>query len=119
MEHPMDVKICLGCGAPFSMEAKYCSGCGRALAPGAPPAEPAKPKWYHSVWFVLLMISPVTLGPFGLPLLWKSPAFSRPVKIGLTLFTLLLTALLVVYIVKVVVPAVMNEMTQLNSTFQF
>ena len=33
-------------------------------------------RWYHSVVFVLVMLF-VVLGPFGLPLLWKSPRFPR------------------------------------------
>ena len=47
---------------------------------GAVPSA-ARVRWYHSVWFVLLMLFFV-LGPFGLPLLWKSPRFSRGAKIG-------------------------------------
>ena len=50
-------------------------------------------KWYHSLWFVLLMLLFV-LGPFGLPLVWKNPNFSRPVKAGLTALTVLYTLLL-------------------------
>ena len=78
-----------------------------------------KPKWYYNAWFVLLMISPVALGPFGLPLLWKSPRFSRWTKIGLTLFTAIWTILAIVYVIVVVIPAIKNEFNQINSTFQF
>ena len=77
------------------------------------------PKWYYNVWFVLLMISPVALGPFGIPLLWKSPRFSRSAKIGLTVFTAMWTILLVAYVIVIVIPAVRNELDQFNSTFQF
>ena len=45
-------------------------------------------RWYHSVWFVLLMLTPFTLGPLALPLLWKSPRFSRSAKWWLTMATL-------------------------------
>jgi hypothetical protein len=45
------------------------------------PAAP--PKWYHNVWFVLVMLLFV-VGPFGLPLVWKNPAFPRWVKWALT-----------------------------------
>ena len=81
--------------------------------------EPPKARWYHNAWFVLLMISPVALGPFGLPLLWKSPRFSRWAKTGLTVFTVMWTILLIAYVMVVIVPAVKNEFNQLNSTFQF
>ena len=49
-------------------------------------------KWYHSRWMVLLMLF-VVLGPFGLPLLWKSPHFSKRWKQILTVLTLIYTAL--------------------------
>ena len=83
------------------------------------PADPPQAKWYHSIWFVLLMISPVALGPFGLPLLWKSPRFSRSMKLTLSFVTAAWTIGLTVYVVRVVVPAVTNEINQINSTLQF
>jgi len=47
-------------------------------------------KWYYRpVWVLLLLF--VVLGPFGLPYLWKSPSFSRGMKV-------VLTVLLVAYI---------------------
>ena len=40
-------------------------------------------RWYHRpVWVVVMLF--VVVGPFGLPLLWKSPSFSRTAKIVLT-----------------------------------
>ncbi len=56
--------------------------------PSAPPA-----KWYHGVVAVLILLFFV-LGPFGLPVLWKSPRFSKGAKQTLTALTLLYTALL-------------------------
>ena len=47
--------------------------------------------WYYRRWGVLLLLF-VVLGPLGLPLLWKSPSFTRAWKI-------VLTALMVVYTV--------------------
>ena len=58
------------------------------------PLEPARPKWYHNIWFVLAMLLFV-LGPFGLPLVWKNPRLSRPVKAALTAGMALYTLLLV------------------------
>ena len=37
-------------------------------------------KWFYSRWFVLASLF-LVLGPFGLPLLWRSPSFSRTQKI--------------------------------------
>ena len=57
-------------------------------------ASPPPPKWYHrpsSVVFLLFFV----LGPFGLPLLWKSPAFSRGMKIALAVAVVAYSALLV------------------------
>ncbi len=51
-------------------------------------------KWYYNVWFVLLMLFFV-LGPFGLPLVWKHPRFSRKVKITLTVVMILYTVALI------------------------
>jgi hypothetical protein len=54
-------------------------------------------KWYLTRWFVLLMLTPLALGPFALPLLWKSPRFSRTAKWLLTLFTMGWTLWLIWY----------------------
>ena len=57
-----------------------------------------KPKeeaaWYYRPWVVLAMLF-LVLGPFGLPLLYKSPQFSRLAKILLTLVMILYTFYLV------------------------
>ncbi len=54
-----------------------------------PPDGLQKSKWYYSPWFVLFMILFV-LGPFALPLLYKSPRFSLRSKIIWTVLTLAL-----------------------------
>lgn len=57
-------------------------------------APPTALPWYHRpVWVLLLLF--VVLGPFGLPYLWRSPAFSRPVKIALTIAVAVYTVLLI------------------------
>ena len=48
-------------------------------------------RWYYRLSFVLLMLF-VVMGPFALPLLWKSPEFKRPVKMLLTVLVLIFTA---------------------------
>ena len=45
---------------------------------------PQRPRWYYSVWFVLVMLF-LVLGPLALPLLWKSDRFPRWSKWCLTL----------------------------------
>jgi hypothetical protein len=59
--------------------------------PSGPPSEPS---WYYRPWSVVFLLF-VVLGPFGLPLLWKSPSVSRAWKIVLTVALLIYTALLV------------------------
>ena len=53
-----------------------------------------KPKWHQNVWLVLFLLFFV-LGPFGLPLVWKNPRFSRTAKTGLTLLMAGYTFLLI------------------------
>ena len=50
--------------------------------------------WYHRPWAVLLLLF-LVLGPLGLPLLWRSPSFSRGWKIVLTVVMIVYTALLI------------------------
>ena len=47
-------------------------------------AETSPSRWYHRPFWVVVMLF-VVVGPFGLPLLWKSPSFSRNAKIALTI----------------------------------
>lgn len=52
------------------------------------PLKSEKPaRWYQTIPYLILMLFFV-LGPFALPLLWKSPAVNRNVKIVLTILTL-------------------------------
>jgi low affinity Fe/Cu permease len=50
--------------------------------------------WYHRPWAVVVLLF-VVLGPVGLPLLWKSPGFTRGWKIALTVATAVYTLLLI------------------------
>lgn len=90
----METDLCPGCGAAVSPEAKFCSGCGKPLGPFVPAPAVAKPKWYYNVWVVLFTLFFVA-GPFGLPLVWKNPHFSKGVKIALTLVMVVYTVVLV------------------------
>ena len=85
---------------------------GLPAAPAGPPA-----RWYHNIWFTLLMLLFV-LGPFGLPLVWSNPKFSRALKVSLTLLMVVYTVLLVEVSIRAG-RAVMNEVNQFNATLQF
>jgi hypothetical protein len=58
------------------------------------PGEGEKTKWYLSPIGVVLLLFFV-LGPLGLPLLYKSPKFSKTLKIILTIAVMIYTAYLV------------------------
>ena len=78
------------------------------LTPEAP-----KPKWYYSIWFVLVMLF-LMLGPFGLPLLWKSPRFPQWAKIALTIVLALYTYWLIAATMTAV-RAIVDHYGQLQS----
>ena len=58
------------------------------------PKEDARAKWYLRPMSVILLLFFV-LGPFGLPLLYKSPAFSKTLKIILTIIVIIYTSYLI------------------------
>jgi hypothetical protein len=58
------------------------------------PKEDARVKWYLRPIPVVLLLFFV-LGPFGLPLLYKSPQFSKTLKIILTIAVMIYTSYLI------------------------
>jgi len=50
--------------------------------------------WYYRPWAVVILLF-LVLGPLGLPLLWKSPGFTRGWKIVLTVAMAVYTLLLI------------------------
>jgi len=77
------------------------------MADGSAP--PPSPNWYYRPWSVVFLLFFV-LGPFGLPLLWKSPGFSRGRKIALTVAVVAYSTLLV----ETVVMAIRVAMEQIG-----
>ena len=65
-------------------------------------------KWYHSVWSVLCALF-IFLGPLALPLLWKSPSFSKRWKVILTVLVLAYTGVLILS-VWLAIQGAMKEM---------
>ena len=57
--------------------------------------EEVKVKWYLNPISVVLLLFFV-LGPFGLPLLYKSPEFNQKLKIVLTIVVILYTSYLII-----------------------
>lgn len=49
--------------------------------------------YYRPVWVLVLLF--LVLGPLGLPYLWRSPRFSRALKVALTVCVIWYTGLLI------------------------
>jgi hypothetical protein len=67
--------VCRRCSAVLDAADNYCRRCGTPTA--------GQPGWWESPWFVLAMLF-LVLGPFALPLLWRSRRFTLPWKGVLT-----------------------------------
>ncbi len=63
-------------------------------------SETRKVKWYLKPMGIVLLLFFV-LGPLGLPLLYKSPNFSKKIKIILTIVVLIYTSYLVIASVEI------------------
>lgn len=89
------------------------------MALNAPPSaeRPSRSRWYHNVWFVLAMLLFV-LGPFGLPLVWANPRFSRWVKYALTIAMVGYSIGLIKVTIQMM-QAIGQAVDQFNSTLQF
>lgn len=75
---------------------------------------PVSVRWYYRPTWVLILLF-LVLGPFALPYLWRSPRFTRGLKIVLTLSVILYTGLLVGETIRIV-HAVQEEMRELQLT---
>ena len=56
-----------------------------------------KVSWWESPWVVLTLLF-VVIGPFGLPLLWRSRRFTRPWKVALSIIAVGITVFAVLQI---------------------
>ena len=81
-----------------------------------PMAEKMRPKWFYSIWFILVMLF-LVLGPLGLPLLWKSPRFPLWAKILLTGAVLVYTLWLALFSYRML-QASLGNLQQLQMSLQ-
>ena len=78
---------------------------------------PAPLKWYHRpVWVLILLF--LVLGPLALPYLWRSPGFSRRLKVVLTVLVVAYTGLFIDETIRFV-RAVKSEMDALGIVADF
>ncbi|MDZ4859977.1 MAG: hypothetical protein SGI88_13445 [Candidatus Hydrogenedentes bacterium] len=76
-------KPCRKCWRPIDASHAYCPYCGQPQQ--IPDA------WYHNpIWILVLAFT--VLGPFALPLVWKSRKMNVAAKLGATAAILLYTA---------------------------
>ena len=78
---------------------------------------PAPIKWYYRpVWVLILLF--LVLGPLALPYLWRSPSFSRRLKVALTVLVVAYTGLFIGETIRVY-RAVKTEMDVLGTVADF
>jgi len=78
---------------------------------------PAPLKWYYRPLWVLILLF-LVLGPLALPYLWRSPSFSRRVKVVLTVLVVAYTGLFIDETIRFV-RAVKSEMDALGIVADF
>jgi len=99
---------CHSCRAYIDPAFPHCPYCGKRQDIGG--------AWYyHPVWILLLAF--VALGPFALPLVWKSRLMS-PIAKAITAAAILVYTAFCVYAVYVIVSSMMSEFSQINDLYR-
>ena len=117
MSVPAQAVKCLMCNAPIESTAKFCSHCGVPLGKEAAPTSSVKPKWYYNIWLTLFLLFFV-LGPLALPMVWKNPRFSQPVKFMLTVL-MMLFCFVFIQLLTQLYSTVSYQLEQLDASMRF
>jgi ribosomal protein L40E len=84
MSNPITPEVvCRKCKAAIGASDNYCRQCGTPTAAGLAGLA----AWWESPWVVLPLLF-LVLGPFALPLLWRSRRFTRTWKMALSVIML-------------------------------
>ena len=95
---------CSHCGAILDRQFNFCPHCGKRLEP-----EPAKAQWYYEpLWIAVMAL--LALGPFALPMVFKSSKLSRNGKIIFSVSIVVYTIMLVVASYKIAMAIVNSVM---------
>ena len=107
---PAPKTVCDRCNAAVDATDQYCRHCGAAVVAVGSPAQGndvaadaptaiatasaaarvARPRWSENPWVILPLLF-LLLGPFALPMLWRSRCFPRLWKIILTIVVTVIT----------------------------
>lgn len=123
MDNPVPAKtVCLRCRGVLDAEDNYCRRCGTASGvldsrsaafPAGVESGPATPlRFWESRWIVLTLLF-VVLGPFAIPLLWRSRRFTLLWKNIVTVLAVLQTVL-VLWMLWVIMQQLVGPLRELE-----
>lgn len=98
---------CPSCGKTIDAQDAFCRHCGRRQA--------AAGQWYHSPRSILILAFTV-LGPFAIPLIWRSPRMGTAMKWFLTLVITAVTVL-VLYILYVFIAYLLGRYWEIQGVY--
>lgn len=116
--------LCPRCSSVIQARDTHCANCGAEIATSNDPIQLSGNQddtvgpdpLVDNRWFVLGLLF-LALAGFGLPLLWKSSAFSPLGKIVLTIIVLLYT-LLLIWLIVVGLQQIFAQIQQLREAFR-
>jgi len=108
---PLPQGPCKSCGKTIESAFRYCPHCGKSQEQGA--------AWYyHPIWILLLAL--LILGPFALPLVWKSSRMNPTEKAVMAAAILAYTAVVLYFMYWTVALTLktMNELLRVMGPIQ-
>lgn len=106
---PLPQAPCVKCGKTIDTAFQYCPYCGKSQQQGS--------AWYyHPIWILLLAL--LVIGPFALPLVWKSSRMNSSEKALMAAVILVYTAVVLyfTYWTMVIAMKTMNDLRNVMGT---